>query len=74
MATSRNFVDHQLASAGVTNHQGEEQVVCEDCRTTFWMKTVEIALATQVNRAILCPTCKLAAIKAAFEPFLEGPD
>lgn len=76
MATSKNFIDNRLAVAGITDHAGEQQVVCKGdaCGKTFWMKTSEIMLATQVNRAILCPRCKFAAIKAAFEPFLEGPD
>ncbi len=74
MATNRNFMEHALASAGVTDHVGEQQVRCADCGTTFWMKTNDIILASQVNRAILCPSCKRAAIANAFQDFLEGPD
>lgn len=72
MTTNRNYIEHALAGAGVTDHRGEQQVQCETCRDTFWMTTNDMVLATQVNRAILCPPCKRVAIETAFKEFLEG--
>ncbi len=69
-------MENTLACAGVTDHKGEKQVRCDNecCGATFWMTTNEIELAIHDNRAIFCPTCTQAAIKAVSNPFREGPD
>jgi hypothetical protein len=72
MTTNRNNIDQALAKAGL-KHLGEEQVQCE-CGQKFWMASVNIALAKQLNIAILCPACKRATIADAIRASMEGPD